>query len=328
MTLSPTGAKILAAHENGVVTGHPAALDRLEGSRLIRRAHGVRVMTDAGREALKAWQEEHGEPDQDTAFGVLPKLPPKPHEAVITAALRPDQLVAGRDDSAYHRGETWFRTPTLRVVNAAGYADVRPASWRAGTRTWEESGASLYLTDAGREYARQRGSVDVRRRRLVIIQCGDKKAEPSWEKYHYRDVIPAGQLYIGQYHQSLRQAADALTDVSLIRILSALHGIVTLAQPLPPYNVTIGDERAVTAEKVTLHTAALGTDDADVIFLGGQNYAALLRHSVPHLFTPLSGGIGEHRGLCRQATDSAALRESWWRGAAELFDRHHRLSPN
>ncbi|MFE0356549.1 DUF6884 domain-containing protein [Streptomyces nigra] len=323
MTLSPTGAKILAAHENGVVTGHPAALDRLEGARLIRRVNGVRVMTEAGHQALNAWKDEHAEPPQDTVPGVLPKLPPKPHEAVITAARRPDQLVAGRDDEAYHRGETWFRTPTLRVVNAAGYADVRPASWRAGTRTWEESGASLYLTEAGREYARQRGSVNVRRRRVVVVQCGDKKAEPSWEKYHYRDVIPAGQLYIGQYHRSLRQAADALTDVSLIRILSALHGIVTLAQPLHPYDVRLGDERAVTAEKVALHTAALGTDDADVIFLGGQSYADLLRVSVPHLFTPLAGGIGEHRGLCKRASEDRGLREAWWEGAAELFDRHH-----
>ncbi|EGX60653.1 MULTISPECIES: DUF6884 domain-containing protein [Streptomyces] len=323
MPLSPTGAKILASHENGIVTGHPAALDRLEGDRLICRANGVRVMTEAGRQALRAWLDEHGEPPQDTAPGLLPKLPPKPHEAVITAARRPDQLVAGRDDEAYHRGETWFRTPTLKVVNAAGYADVRPASWRAGTRTWEESGASLYLTEAGREYARQRGSVNVRRRRVVIVQCGDKKAEPSWETYHYRGVIPAGQLYIGQYHRSLRQAADALTDVSLIRILSALHGIVTLAQPLPPYNVRLGDERAVTAEKVALHTAALGTDDADVIFLGAHSYADLLRVSVPHLFTPLSGGIGEHRGLCKRASEDSDLREAWWEEAAKLFDRHH-----
>ncbi|MFD9040857.1 hypothetical protein [Streptomyces bottropensis] len=62
MTLSPTGAKILAAHENGVVTGHPAALDRLEGARLIRRASGVRVMTEAGHQALNTWRDEHAEP--------------------------------------------------------------------------------------------------------------------------------------------------------------------------------------------------------------------------------------------------------------------------
>lgn len=323
MALSPTGAKILAAHENGVITGHPAALDRLEGNRLIRRANGVRVMTEAGREALKAWKDEHGEPSQDTVPGVLPKLPPKPHEAVITAALRPDQLVAGRDDSAYHRGEPWFRTPTLRVVNAAGYADVRPASCNLMPRTWKESGGSLYLTEAGREYAHRRGSVDVRRRRVVVIQCGDKKAEPSWETYHYRDVIPAGQLYIGQYHLSLRQAADALTDPSLIHIMSALYGIVDLVRPLAPYDVKLGDERAVTPEQIALHTAALGTEDAHVIFLGSQAYAALLRSSVPHLFAPLTGGIGEHRGLCKRAGEDRDLPETWWEEAAELFDRHH-----
>lgn len=92
---------------------------------------------------------------------------------------------------------------------------------------------------------------------------------------------PAGALYVGQYHRSLRLAADALTDRPLIRIFSALHGLVDLDRPLHPYDVTIGDERAVTAERMAADTARLGLEDADVIFLGGQEYAALLAPSVP-----------------------------------------------
>lgn len=89
-------------------------------------------------------------PSDHPDSNVLPKLPPKPHEAVITAARGLDQLVAGRDDKAYHAGDAWFRKPRLRVVNAAGYAELRSASWHTGPRTWEESKAPLYLTEAGR----------------------------------------------------------------------------------------------------------------------------------------------------------------------------------
>ncbi|MYR61632.1 hypothetical protein GTY54_37290, partial [Streptomyces sp. SID625] len=51
--------------------------------------------------------------------------------------------------------------------------------------------------------------------------------------------------------------------------------------------------------------------------LGGREYAALLRPSVPHLLTPLTGGLGRHRGQCRQAREDPAVREVWWRKQAE-----------
>jgi hypothetical protein len=124
----------------------------------------------------------------------------------------------------------------------------------------------------------------------------------------------------GQYHRSLRLAADALTDRSLIRIMSALHGLVDLKRPLLPYDVTIGDERAITPERIADHAVSLGTHDADVIFLGGQVYAELLRPAIPHLHAPLTGGMGEHRGLCKQAREDFALREAWWKTAAGLHE--------
>ncbi|MFB6505578.1 DUF6884 domain-containing protein [Streptomyces sp. NPDC056099] len=240
---------------------------------------------------------------------------------MLTAARRPDQLVAGRDDNkVYWAGEPWFRGPTLRAVHRAGYAEIRPEPHDREPQTFATCERSLYLTPAGREYARQRGSVDVRRRRVVIIACGHEKApDPGVNEFGNANAgYPAGELYVGQYHRSLRLAADALTDRPLIRIFSALHGLVDLDRPLHPYDVTIGDERAVTAERMVRDTARLGLGDADVIFLGGQEYAALLTPSVPHLLTPLTGGMGGHRGLCRQAREDAAVRDAWWKEAAEL----------
>ncbi|WP_331726967.1 DUF6884 domain-containing protein [Streptomyces sp. NBC_00280] len=328
-TLSPTGAAILAEHEDGVVTGHAAAMARLRADGLVVPHDGNRGehrMTNAGREALKQWQEEHGvAPAPAEAPAILRKLPARQHEAVITAAQRPDQNVPGRDDKAYHKGEPWFLGTTLRAVHKAGYAGIRPQPYDNGPVTWEETGRSLYLTPLGRQYARQRGNVDVRRRRVVIIACGDKKLpDPGLNEHgNPNPGYPAGELYIGDYHVSLRSAADTLTDQSLIRILSALHGLVDLQRPLHPYDVRPGDPRAVTPERVASHAAELGTDDADVIFLGGQDYVDLLRPSIPHLHSPLSGGMGSQRGQCSQARENPGLREAWWREAAELHQTHH-----
>ncbi|WP_199850429.1 DUF6884 domain-containing protein [Streptomyces sp. CMB-StM0423] len=249
-----------------------------------------------------------------------PKLPAKQHEAVLTAAQRPDQLVAGRDDRAYWKGEPWYNDRTLAALYTAGYAGPFPQPWHHGDTDWGETiGGSLYLTPAGREYARLRGNIDVHRRKVVIIACGDKKRPiPDGQRHGWL----AGELYTGHYHRSLRRAADTLTHPDLIRIASALHGLVPLDRPLHPYNVTLGHKRAITAEKMTGHTRGYGLFDADVIFLGGKDYAELLRPSVPHLLAPLTGPMGEHRRLCRQARENPALREMWWEQAAALSDEH------
>ncbi|MFD9248343.1 DUF6884 domain-containing protein [Streptomyces bottropensis] len=313
--LSPTGARILDANENGMVGGHAAALARLEADGLVvphRDEGGTHWMTEEGWAALNAWRQERGgAPAPHYAETIRPKLPKAQHDAIVTAAGRPDQRVPGRDDNdVFSAGEAWFRGPTLRAVEAAGYA----------TKFGRYS--SLYLTPEGRTYARQRGNIDVRRRRLVICACGhEKKPHPGFNEYgNVNAGYPAGELYTGQYHRSLRLAADALTDKSLTHILSALHGLVDLKRPLLPYDVTIGDDRAVTPERLAEHAVSLGVHDADVIFLGGQDYAELLRPAIPHLYAPLSGGMGEHRGLCKQARENSALREAWWATAAELHE--------
>ncbi|MEU0857453.1 DUF6884 domain-containing protein [Streptomyces griseofuscus] len=320
--LTPTGARILDANENGMVSGHAAALAKLEGDDLViphSDEGGTHWMTEAGWAALDTWRQAHpGRATVPDLPSIPPKLPAKQHEAIVTAAQRPDQLVAGRDDRAYWRGEPWFNGRTLAGVHAAGYAESFPKPWHHGDTDRGPDHGSLHLTPAGRAYARVRGNIDVHRRQVVIIACGfAKRPIPEGQRQGW----PAGELYTGQYHRSLRLAADALTHPDLVLIASALHGLVPLDRPLHPYDVTLGDERAITAGKMAGHTAGYGLFDADVIFLGGRDYAELLRPSVPHLLAPLSGGMGGHRGLCSQAVRDAALREAWWKEAASLFDQ-------
>ncbi|WP_019070634.1 DUF6884 domain-containing protein [Streptomyces hokutonensis] len=320
--LSSTGARILDGNDNGIVSGHAAAMARLEADGLVARHGpdgGTQRMTEAGRAALDEWRQRNPDRTAQLVHSRVPtKLPVKQHEAVLTAAARPDQLVAGRDDRVYAKGEPWFNERTLAAVHRAGYADSHPAPFHREPCTWEQTGGPMYLTAAGREYARLRGNIDVHRRKVVIIACGAEKRPVPEER---RNGWPAGKLYTGQYHQSLRRAADALTDQALIFVASALHGLVPLDRPLHPYDVTLGDEKAITAEKMSGHTAGLGLFDADVIFLGGRDYAALLAPSVPHLLAPLVGGMGAHRGQCRQARQDSALRDAWWKRASALHEK-------
>ncbi|MEU7317451.1 DUF6884 domain-containing protein [Streptomyces sp. NPDC007083] len=323
MILTPTGAHILDANDNGVVAGHAAALAKLIAADLVvphDRDSGTYRITEDGWAALDAWRQANPErtmgPDLPT---IPPKLPAKQHEAVLTAARRPDQLVAGRDDRAYWKGEPWFNGRTLAGVHRAGYAASYPQPWHRGDTDRGPEHGSLHLTPAGREYARARGNINMHRRKVVIIACGiEKKPIPESQRHGW----PAGELYTGNYHRSLRLAADALTHPDLILIASAFHGLVPLDRPLHPYDVTLGDERAITAEKMAGHTAGCGLFDADVIFLGSQEYAELLCPSVPHILAPLTGGMGGHRGMCRQVREDSALREGWWKEAAALYDEH------
>lgn len=320
--LSPTGARILDSNDNGAVAGHPAAIARLQADGLVvpNQNADAHQMTAAGWAALHAWRAAGSDLTAPAPL-TLPKLAAKPHEAVITAAQRPDQLVPGRDDDAYWAGQPWFNARTLAAVYRAGYANIRPQPWDRGPVTWHDTGRSLFLTPAGRDYARQHAGIEVHRRRVVIVACGSKKARPDYETYGYRDVIPAGHLYIGSYHRSLRLAADALTDQSLIRIMSALHGLVTLNRPLSPYDTRLGDPRSVTPGRLAQHAAALGLDDADVIFLGGSDYSALFVQAVPHALTPLYGSPRSHRSQCRLIHENPTLVQEWWDAAVELHER-------
>ncbi|MFF8902553.1 DUF6884 domain-containing protein [Streptomyces lydicus] len=169
-----------------------------------------------------------------------------------------------------------------------------------------------------------------RARRLVVLpdatvlNSGEKELPDPGVDEHGSPLpgYPAGELYIGDNHRSLRGAADALTDPTLIFIASALHGLVPIDRPLHLYDVTLKDERAVTPETIRWHTARLGLDDADVIFLDGQDYAALLLSSVPHPHAPVADGMGDQRGQRARARDEAGMREAWWKKATNLHNEH------
>ncbi|MFD4475921.1 hypothetical protein ACFWPU_07375 [Streptomyces sp. NPDC058471] len=75
-------------------------------------------------------------------------------------------------------------------------------------------------------------------------------------------------------------------------------------------------------ETIRWNAARLGLDDADVIFLGCQDYAALLLPFVPHLHAPLAGGMGDQSGQCARALDKADVREAWWKKTATLHNEY------
>ncbi|MFG1976954.1 DUF6884 domain-containing protein [Nonomuraea fuscirosea] len=124
---------------------------------------------------------------------------------------------------------------------------------------------------------------------VVIVPCGGKKADTT-------SPVPAGELYTGSYHRAARRAADALTSGGgRVLILSALHGLVTLDQPLLPYELRAGQPGTVTGATLRDQAQALGITDADVTVLGGRAYVELARQVWPELDAPLAGtrGIGE-----------------------------------
>lgn len=242
------------------------------------------------------------------------RLPERQHQAVLAAAQRPDHLIPGIDDGHVPQ-PAQFNKRTLVAVHKAGLGDMRPSEYLERSWPYVQSCTSLWLTPAGRAYATQFG-VSCRRRRAVIIQCGEKKAEPSWEKFHYRDVIPAGQLYIGHYHRSLRRAASALTNPFLTWIMSAKFGLVPLKRPVYPYDLTLGQEGAITAERLARQAAALDLADAEVLFLGSQEYAEALTECVPHAVVPLTGALFAQRSQCKAVRETPTLARAWWDEAA------------
>lgn len=118
-----------------------------------------------------------------------------------------------------------------------------------------------------------------------VIPCGGGK-QPH--------AAPARDLYTGSMfrHTLTNAERSAALDTAeglgpaRVLILSALHGLVELDTVLEPYDVTIGDPGAVTAERVREQARALGIgwsdDEADETLPGGvyamlpKKYLALL----------------------------------------------------
>lgn len=78
---------------------------------------------------------------------------------------------------------------------------------------------------------------------LIVIPCSAQKGFMT---------APAAKLYTSPHFQYTLNGALQLVDgdTERVRILSALHGLVQLERRLAPYDVTIGDHRAVSPVRV------------------------------------------------------------------------------
>ncbi|MCU4750276.1 DUF6884 domain-containing protein [Streptomyces sp. G-5] len=140
----------------------------------------------------------------------------------------------------------------------------------------------------------QRQSPRTNCQRVILIPCSNRKATPP----EGAATLPAGELYAaGSYHRAARRAADALAEVTGARILvvSALHGLVQLHQPLAPYDLKAGQPGTIGADELRRQAQELGIEAAEVTVLAGKAYIALARQVWPGAAAPLEGtrGIGE-----------------------------------
>lgn len=129
------------------------------------------------------------------------------------------------------------------------------------------------------------------RPRVIIVSCGGRKNRSE-------KPVPAGERYTGSYHLALRRAANALTHggrTGRVLILSALYGLLNLHDPIAPYDMRMGDEGSVSAERLRQQAADLGILGADVTVLGPRAYVEASRTVWPELTAPLEGarGIGD-----------------------------------
>jgi hypothetical protein len=129
---------------------------------------------------------------------------------------------------------------------------------------------------------------------VIIVSCGGRKKTAA-------RPVPAGEMYTGSYHRALRRAADALTQggrTGRTLIFSALHGLLSLHDPITPYDLRMGDEGSVTGEHLRQQAIALGIIGAEVTVLGPHRYVEASRTVWPDLTAPLEGsrGIGEQLG--------------------------------
>lgn len=138
---------------------------------------------------------------------------------------------------------------------------------------------------------------------LIIVPCGAKKrTTPS----------PARELYIGAMFSMTWRAAEALKarHGGRVLILSGLHGLVDPETVLAPYEMRMGMPGSVQPGTLRAQAEAFRTDAAEVIVLGGKDYAKAAITVWPHAQTPLVGlsGIGYQRGALSKiitATDQA-----------------------
>jgi hypothetical protein len=123
---------------------------------------------------------------------------------------------------------------------------------------------------------------------VVLVGCGARKTS--------HPATPA-ELYTGSYFRACLAAAVAIAPRDHVLILSACHGLLGLDDdPVEPYQLTLGQPGAVTADQVRAQAAERGIGGAPVVALCGARYAALAAQVWAQVATPLAGlGIGRQR---------------------------------
>lgn len=127
---------------------------------------------------------------------------------------------------------------------------------------------------------------------VVVVPCSAAKAPTA-------KALPARSLYVGPYHLLCRRAAEAITGVDGVVVLSALYGFVTLDQHLSPYELRMGQPGSVQPDRLRAQADDLGLlcPSRRVIALGGRAYVEAVAGVRPDALRPLAGcrGIGEQR---------------------------------
>lgn len=127
----------------------------------------------------------------------------------------------------------------------------------------------------------------------VIIACGARKREGTW---------PAWDLYTGPYYRATFGWARSVVGLDDLYVLSAKYGLITARSRRASYEQRL-DRRALPVARVRSQAGQLGLLDRPVTFVGGKDYADLLRDAGLIVDTPFGGphmGIGKQRGLLRR----------------------------
>jgi hypothetical protein len=125
--------------------------------------------------------------------------------------------------------------------------------------------------------------VKAKRPPLVLVACGGKKSTAR--------SAPAGEMYVGNYHQACRNAAEVMDGPTMI--LSAKYGLLPLEQSIDRYDMVMGDPDAIEVSTLKIQARNLGLENARVTILGGAKYVQAARGVWPDAEAPLTGGIGK-----------------------------------
>ncbi|MBK6017594.1 DUF6884 domain-containing protein [Streptomyces sp. MBT53] len=200
---------------------------------------------------------------------------------------------------------------TLAALEAAGYVEWAPP-YDHGRRlriadSYKPNPGEVRLTAAGR-----RRAACEERERVVIVACGGRKAVYADGIHKGKPVIGAraGELYVGNYHRAMRQAADVLTRGGRggrVLILSAKWGLVELDRHILNYDLKAGAPGTVDGETLRRQAHELGISGAAVTVLGGRAYAKLAGEVWDDFAALLAGtrGIGEQLARLADIYDPA-----------------------